>query len=254
LTTATIKRIYRGDDDHGPVEVYDDGQRRYLSFADDDEQSCTLKAAPALPQLDYIRAMVLPLLYGRPSDAVLLGLGAGSLASCLHRHYRSLQLRAVELRPLVIEVAHRYFDLPRSERLQVIAADADRYLRRPGLATTDLLLCDLYHADDMDPCCLTAGFIAACAQLLSERGWLVINCWEEHREDDELLTLVASHFAEIHVCTVATGNWLLFASRRRQRLSRNQLLARVETLSRRLGFEIGPYFDQLHRIYAGPVA
>lgn len=249
---ATIKRIFRESDEYGPVEVYDDGERRYLSFGDDDEQSCSLKAMPAVPQLDYIRAMLLPLLFGRPQDAVLLGLGAGSLAACLHRHYRSLTLRAVELRPLVIDVARRYFELPQSERMEVIAADADRYVRRRSMAPTDLLLCDLYDAEDMDPRCLTEGFIKACAGKLSERGWLAINCWEDHREDSDLLTLVAAHFAEIHVCTVATGNWVLLAARRRQRLSRNQLLERAGRLSQRLGFDIGPYFEQLHRIYAGP--
>jgi spermidine synthase len=246
------KRIYTKSDGHGPVEVFDDGACRYLSFGDDDEQSCVLTREPHIPQLDYIRAMLLPLLYRRPKDVTLLGLGAGSLATCLHRRFRALTLRAVELRPLVIEVAQRFFGLPQSPRLQPIAQDAFDYLRTPALAPTDLLLCDLYDAQGMDERCFDADFIAACAGALSDKGWLVLNCWEEHRDDSDTLTLLASHFAEIHTCTVASGNWLLFASRRRNRIGQALLLERAQRLSDRLEFDLLAPLAGLYPIYSGP--
>ena len=102
------KEIYRTTDDLGPIQVFDDGEMRYLSFGEDDEQSCVLKAQPQVPQYDYIRAMLLPLLYRRPRDALLLGMGGGALATFLYRHYPSITLRAVELRPAVIEIAHAF--------------------------------------------------------------------------------------------------------------------------------------------------
>jgi spermidine synthase len=243
------KRIHSISDNHGPIEVFDDGACRYLSFGDDDEQSCVLKAQPYIPQVQYIQAMLLPLLYRRPRDVTLLGLGAGALASCLHRRFRSLTLRAVELRPKVIEVAQRFFDLPQSPRLTLHSGDALAWLQQPALQPTDLLLCDLYTADGMDPRCLEAKFIEACANALSDQGWLVLNCWEEHRADSDLLTLLAAHFAEIHTCTVDSGNWLLFASRRRNRVSQPLLLERAQRLSDRLGFDLVRHLAGLYPLW-----
>src|SRR5689334_21031370 len=122
------KEIYRTYDEYGPVQVFDDGTKRYLSFGEGDEQSCILKAEPFLLQHDYTRAMLLPLLYRLPGDAILVGLGGGALITCLHRYFPDLQMRVVELRHSVIKIAHRYFELPRDERITLIEQDVSEFL------------------------------------------------------------------------------------------------------------------------------
>ncbi len=254
------KKIHSEADAWGVIEVFDRGDERFLSFGDGDEQSCMTRSAPHVPPLDYIRAMLLPLLYGRPSDVLILGLGAGSLATALHRAYKSMTLRAIELRPAVIDVAQRFFELPQSPRLELITADACNYLLKKVLKNpqkrtfrgTDLILCDLYTAEEMEPRAFDLSFIAACAQLLDDKGWLVINCWEEHYEESNAFRLIADHFAEIHACEVSTGNWLLFASRKQNKVSQKQLLERCGKVSEKLGYELGEYLAALHQIYRGP--
>src|SRR2546430_1254668 len=131
------KEIYRTYDEYGPLQVFDDGPKRYLSFGDGGEQSCVLKAEPFLLQHDYTRAMLLPLLFSRPGDAILMGLGGGALPACLHHNLSDAQLRVVELRHAVIKLAYRYFQLPRDERLQVINCDAGEFVDAETTQKTD---------------------------------------------------------------------------------------------------------------------
>lgn len=242
------RQVFRTTDAYGPVLVFDDGTCRHLSFGGDDEQSCVLKAQPHIPQYDYIRAMLLPLLYRRPQDALLLGMGGGALATFLFRHYPGLTLRAVELRPAVIEVAHGFFGLPRDPRLQVIAQEAGAFVRAPGHRQTDLLLCDLYDADGMDERCFAPQFIEACADLVSARGWLVINCWEDHRDDHDTLGAIVQQFAEVYTCAVETGNWVILASRARNAVAPDRLLAQADLQARKFGFPVRDYLELLHQV------
>lgn len=245
------KEIFRAEDELGPVQVFDDGLHRYLSFGEDDEQSCMLKAQPFVPQYDYIRAMLLPLLYRRPRDAILLGVGGGSLASFLFRHYPELTLRGVEMRQTVLDIAHDYFQLPRDPRLQLFAQEAGIFVRSPGLQKTDLLLCDLYDASGMDERYFQPWFIKTSAKLLNEEGWLVINCWEEHREDYDTLGAITEHFAEVYTCTVESGNWIVCASKQRNRIPEEQLLTQAAAQSKKFGFPMRENLDRLMQVYPG---
>ena len=242
------KEIYRTTDEFGAVQVFDDGERRYLSFGDDDEQSCVLKAQPQVPQYDYIRAMLLPLLYRRPRDAVLLGMGGCALATFLFKHYPSLTLRAVELRPAVIEIAHGFFGLPADPRLTVVAQEAGDFVRTPGHAPTDLLLVDLYDADGMDERYFQPWFIDVCAELVTANGWLVINCWEDHREDHDTLSAIIDQFEEVYTCTADSGNWVILASRARNRIKPDRLLELADTQTKKFGFPVRDYLEKLYQM------
>jgi spermidine synthase len=242
------KEIFRAEDAYGVIQVFDDGEARYLSFGADDEQSCALKAQPFVPQYDYIRAMLLPLVYRRPRDAIILGLGGGALAGFLLRHYPKLHIRAVEMRPAVIEIAHDYFQLPRDPRLQVFAQEAGMFLDTNDIAPTELLLCDLYDADGMDERYFQPWFIERCAELLTDDGWLVINCWEEHREHHDTLGAITAHFAEVYTCMVDTGNWIVLASRAPTQITQKQLLAQADAQSKKFGFSMRENLERLYQV------
>jgi len=240
------KEIFRTYDEHGPVQVFDDGPKRYLSFGEGEEQTCVLKAEPFLLQHDYTRAMLLPLLFSRPRDALLIGLGGGALASCLFHHLPELQLRAVEMRQAVIKAAHRYFQLPRDPRLRIIHQNAEEFLETPDIAKTDMLFSDIYGADGMDPRFFQPWYIEACAGLLNDNGWLVINCWEEHRGEHATLEVIDELFAEVYTCAVPSGNWVIMASRQRNALREPELKTRAKAQQKKFGFSV---MENLNRLY-----
>lgn len=231
------KEIHRGYDQFGAVRVFDDGSKRYLSFGDDDEQSCWLKAEPLVPQHDYVRAMLLVLLFKQPQSALTLGLGAGSLNSCLHHHWPGLKQTVVELRPEVISVAHRYFALPRDQRIQLLNMDAFAYLQQADNVPVDLLFSDIYSDEGIDQQQLSPAFLHLCREQLSADGWLVLNCWQEHRGGDTLAVLRET-FADVRGCVTQSGNWLLFAGKQTDRQTVKQLKEKARGLAPVLSFSL----------------
>lgn len=231
------KEIHRGYDQFGTVRVLDDGSKRYLTFGDDDEQSCWLKAEPLVPQHDYVRAMLLVLLFKQPKTALALGLGAGGLNSCLHHHVSDLSQTVIELRSEVISVAHRYFSLPRAQRLTVLNMDAFEYLNGLDRSPVDLLFSDIYREDGIDQQQLSPAFLHLCYEQLTADGWLVLNCWQEHRSGDTL-ELLKANFADVRGCVTQSGNWLLFAGKQRDEQTVQQLKERARLLAPMLGFSL----------------
>ncbi|MEZ5454457.1 MAG: fused MFS/spermidine synthase, partial [Thiothrix sp.] len=189
--------LFRSEDALGPVIVTDDGNYRMLAFADNDMQSCCLKAAPQVLQYEYTQAMLLVLLFCQPKRAWILGLGGGSLLTALHHHVPGIHITGVELRAAVIEVAYRYFQMPRGKRLPVIQQSAEAFLAAGGHRKVDVIFADLYHAEGVDQMQLQAEFITRCAGSLKPDGWLVLNCWTEHRENTALLAALQAQFADI---------------------------------------------------------
>lgn len=239
------KEIFRTYDDLGPIQVFDDGNKRYLGFGSGDEQSCLMKSEPQLLLHEYARSMMLVLLFHTPKKVTFLGLGGGSLVSCVYHHFPQSVLNVIELRQKVVDTAYRFFQLPRDERIDVTVMDAGRYLRKAKRGSSDLIFCDLYGPDGLDEQQLEPQFIERCYDLLSDDGWLVLNCWQNHRGEAEGLRSLMDWFPEIKVCSVPGGNWTILAGKRDQNLSSKKLEESAKELSEKLGFSLSTSLKRL---------
>ncbi len=210
------RELHRRYDEFGPILVFDDGNKRYLSFGTADEQSCQLNSAPLQLQHEYARAMAAVLVqfpvHALPEHITLLGTGGGTLAATLHHLLPQVHIQAVDLRAAVLQVAYQYFSLPRGPRLITHCCDAADFLRQADANVCDLLIADLYQADGLDPLVLQADFLDACQRHLNTRGWLVLNLWKEHREQTDCLRQLKLRFPTVLQTTTADGNWILWAS------------------------------------------
>jgi len=233
------REIHRDHDAYGTIKVFDNGERRYLTFGTDTEQSCVLTRNAADLQYEYTRAMLLPLLF-QPSAkrALILGLGAGSLACCLNQHCRQLKLTAVELRQAVIDTAYQYFQLPRGKRLQVLADNAEHFLQHSPNGQHHFIFSDLYGAEEVDNIQLQDNYIALCHQHLHSDGWLVLNCWRNHRSDGDLVDSLRHRFQHVFACNTQAGNWVLLASNMTSLPSRTQLKENAKNWAKTLGFAL----------------
>ena len=234
------REIHRRYDDLGVIQVFDDGNKRYLSFGTADEQSCQLLMRPEQPQHGYTRAMiaVLSMLDRPPQQALVLGTGGGMLARALHSYFPQLHCDAVDLRKAVIMVAHQYFGLPRDARLTTHVSPAQDFLQTCPQRHYDLLFSDLYLADGLDTGQLHESFIGLCEQALSENGWLVLNLWKEHREDGLFLPLLRSRFATVMHATTSDGNWIVWACRSSVSPDKQTLRNRSKELGQTMGFNL----------------
>ena len=231
------KCIAREQDRFGTVAVYDDGNRRFLSFGDEDEQSCILKANPFHPQYPFIRSMLLPLLYVEPKRALCFGLGAGSLNSAMAAACPGVKQEIVELRQTVVDFAYKYFYLPRSKAMNLVVQDAADYVEGPISKRFDLIFSDLYDAQGLCATQIDDRFLHSCIQRLQPKGWLVLNCWQEHRAD-QVLDLLDKQFEYLFTSTTPDGNWLLFATDQMPALSQKAHKERARQLSDQLGFSL----------------
>lgn len=239
--------LYHTDDEFGPITVTDDGQCRILSFAPGDEQSRCLKAAPHILQFEYTQAMLLVLLFCQPRRVLVLGLGGGSLVTALHHFIPGIRITAVELRQSVIEVAQRYFQMPRGKRVEVVCQDADSFLCGELSHQQDIVFADLYHGTGVDEVQLKADFIARSASKLKADGWLVLNCWNEHREDAILRDALKEHFADIRTILTSSRNWVILAGKTPSWRTNSEMKETAFQLSSSLGF---PLTRHLARIRA----
>jgi spermidine synthase len=172
------QEICRAQDADGTVAVYQEGTRRVLTFGNGVEQSCVSLADPARLEYPYTQAMLLAMLLGpAPRRALVLGLGGGSLVRALQRRYPRCRLTAVEARALVVEVARDYFFLGADPHLEIVIADAGRFLADPSIPAQDLVLADLYLAEGASPRQTEGPFLESCRRVLSASGVLALNLW-----------------------------------------------------------------------------
>ncbi|MBV0933681.1 spermidine synthase [Marinobacterium weihaiense] len=238
------QEIYRGHDTFGSVRVLDDGDKRYLAFGDLDEQSCCLKHEPLIPEHEYVRAMLLVLLFAEPKQVISLGLGAGALNTCLHGRFAGCKQQVAELRAEVIEVAYRFFQLPRGKRLQIHATDALDFLRNISTRKADIIFSDIYGADGLSDQQLGEEYLELCARRLKPGGWLVMNLWRDHQGPDTL-ELLLQQFGTLYGCHTQSGNWVVLASEADHDISQNQLDKRARQLGQQLGFSLSPHLKRL---------
>lgn len=174
--------VYQERDDDGLIEVVEEKGIRSLHFGTLPKQSSMSLAHPNKLELSYVRAMTSWQLF-KPKlqqDALLVGLGGGSLAKYLWQQFPNCQLKIIECRKTVVKVARSHFGLPLDARLKIIIDDGGRYVQQRRLshqARYELLVVDAFNAKDIAESVISEEFFLACHTLLNSDGLLVMNLW-----------------------------------------------------------------------------
>ena len=206
--------VHVANDRYGNILVIDDRKHRILSFDSVFEQSKILRRAPHVPVHEYSRAMLLPIAFARPDHITVLGLGAGVVAHGIHRLLPDSQVHVVELRQKVFETARDWFSFPQHERLHVTVADVWHTLETLPVASTAMIVTDLYSADRMSPLQAQRRFIKACARALKPDGWLVLNYHRMPEPDGNLLRELKRQFPCLLTFKSKTNNWVIYGCNR----------------------------------------
>lgn len=185
--------IHKCRDEFGEVIVADDRGRRFLYFSDGALQSGILLEDPQNLIVEYNQAMMSALLFKEdPMSALMIGLGGGSLVNFLLRAFPECVIDVVEIRRLIIEIAHDYFLLPRDDaRLTIAHASGEDFILNSGEEGRcyDLILVDAFDDDGPARASLEKDFVSACRQRLNKEGIFVMNVWS--RPEDKLGSLYA---------------------------------------------------------------
>lgn len=173
--------VHESHDDDGILEIVERNGVRSLHFGTHSRQSSMQLSEPDMLVLDYARAMSCWLLFKETFDeALIIGLGGGSLAKHLLHHFPDCKLCAVEYRKSVVRIARSHFGLPLDQRLKIITADGGNYVRQRRETEQekfDLLFLDAFDHDGMALSLRNIAFFDACKSLLKPDGILIINLW-----------------------------------------------------------------------------
>jgi len=161
------------------VDISEEAGVRYLHFGSDWVQGAMRIARPWSLELAYTREMMAGLLLRDdlrwPGSALLVGLGAGSLAKFIYRNLPECRSTVVEINPRVEFVARQYFRLPDDPaRLSVVIGDGADYMLA-GDRRFDYILVDGFDPDARAGVLDTLPFYQACRARLSDRGLLAVN-------------------------------------------------------------------------------
>lgn len=242
------KLLEEQQDQFGRVAVYEQGDLRYLMFAENMEQSCSKVNAPHWLEYQYARAMLLgATLFEHPESALFLGLGSGSLTNASLEYFDSLyDVEVIELRQSVVELAARHLGFNQhDERLTIRIGDGHKLLNDASPA--DLIFMDMYDESGPANGHLAWYYLQRCRSKLNPGGWLIINQWATPGNKPLGAPLLRGvfehHYWEI---PVSEGNVILLVPQdMEQELDQQQLGLNGKLLEQRYGYKLAPMLKQL---------
>ena len=225
-----------------PVTLSEADGVRYLHLGSIWVQGAMRIRKPHWVELDYVQRMLASLLWLPSAElgqghAVQLGLGAGAITRFTHKRLR-MRTTAVELNPAVVDVCRHWFHVPADdERLQVVTADAGRWLRRnTPPQSVQLLHVDLYDHEAAAPVLDDGSFYADCRAALAGGGVMSVNLFGRDISLQQSCARIAAVFGSDQVWTLRPtreGNTVVVAGRGVVVPGREELQARAAVIEDR---------------------
>jgi len=175
------------------VAVSDSRGVRTLHVGGEAIQSQMKIGDPFALALDYTRCMMAFLLFHpAPREALMIGLGGGSLPKFFHKNLRKTAVRVIELDARVVAAARTQFALPPDDaRLEVLIGDGADAL---APECCDLLVVDGYEDEATPAAMVSQAFFDAAWCALDEPGALVVNFMDDDRDFDRNLQRIERAF------------------------------------------------------------
>lgn len=197
--------------------------------------------------LDYTRCMMAFLLfYPEPREALMIGLGGGSLAKFFYKQFKRTHVRVVELDPRIVIAAREHFILPPDNaRLKVEVGDGVDAL---APECCDLLIVDAFEDELHVPRLASAEFYDGAFLALREPGAMVINFMNDDPKFDQTLARLERAFGGAVLCMPALydPNIAVFAFKGvPSKVEWSALRVRAAELEGRLGLPFTRYVSRL---------
>ena len=166
--------LFRRDTQYHRILVTEANGERTLRF-DRSRQTSVDVDDPSVSRIRYPDYLHLAFAVKPDAERVLvLGLGGGALPARILRDYPGVTVDAVEIDPVVVDVAERFFALPEDERLRVYVEDARRYVTRTE-ERYDIVVVDCYHSDALPFHLTTQEFFEQIDRVLEPGGVCAYN-------------------------------------------------------------------------------
>jgi len=240
------------------VDISEEAGVRYLHFGSDWIQGAMRIARPWSLELGYTREMMAGLLMRErrnwPRSALLIGLGAGSLAKFIYRYLPDCRITVVEINPQVEFVARQYFKLPDDPRRLDVETGCGADYVQDCKRQFDLILSDGFGPDGRPGDLDTLPFYLACRSRLSDRGLFGVNLLREkgfQRSVDLIKSAFDGRVAVFPSCD--SGNTIAFAcAGEAVEVPVEVLRERADLLKKESRLDLRPTLSRLQMAYPLP--
>jgi spermidine synthase len=175
IAQPELRVVFSQDTQYHRLSVVEDADTRYLRF-DNSLQSAMYIDDPLRTRFAYTDLFHLAKAYNPGArDLLFIGLGGGSSEKRMLQDFEEVRLHAVEIDPVVVEVAHDYFEVPSDDpRLEVSVGDGRRFLADDD-ARWDAIVIDAFFADAIPFHLVTREFLQLARSRLEPGGVIVTN-------------------------------------------------------------------------------
>ncbi|MDQ5946830.1 MAG: spermidine synthase [Pseudomonadota bacterium] len=166
------------------IDISEDAGTRYLHFGSEWVQGAMRIRRPWALELAYTQEMMAGLLLRDapwPRSALLIGLGAGSLAKFIWRYLPQTKITVVEIHPQIPFAARQFFKLPEEdERLRIVIGDGAKLVATKK-QRYDLILVDGFDHKARAGALDTLPFYEHCRDRLTRCGVFAANLFGQSR-------------------------------------------------------------------------
>jgi spermidine synthase len=233
------------------IEVSEQAGVRYLHFSAEWVQGAMRIRRPNVLELAYTQEMMAGLLLRDPPwprNALLIGLGAGSLAKFIYHKLPRTRITAVEIDPQVETIARLHFKLPDDPlRLRVAIGDGARFMLQDG-ESYDYILVDGFDKNGKAGVLDTEAFYQACRARLTSEGLLSVNLLGRSRGFTASKERIVAAFGNRSLVfpSCDSGNAIAFARGGAPvEITFRELQKRAETITRQTGLDLTPTVQHL---------
>lgn len=243
------RRIHKAVDQGGQVDISEENGVRSLHFGSHTVQSAMRLNRPYDLEVEYTRRMMGFLLFHpEPKNALLIGLGGGSLSKFIHHHLPETRSVTVEINPQVVAAARSFFHLPPDdERFSVVIGDGAAYVAAHP-ESCDVLLLDGFDEHSQVEALATQDFYDRCFEALTSDGMMVVNLWGSDPRFEAYYGRLSTSFGgrALLLPSVTRGNMIVLAFKHDQGSPRWQdLRQRAKELEQRYELEFVKFVEGL---------
>lgn len=234
---AGTRVLFQERSDFTLVTVVEEQGIRCLYFGDlaDERETCIDQRDLDRSVFEYTALMFVGFLFQPDTSSFLLiGVGGGYIPGVIHRHRPDVIVDAVDIDPVVVEVARRYFDLPDHERLRLHVTDGRRFVEE-STDRYDQIWLDAFDEKYVPPSLSSRQFLEAVKAHLTEGGVLVENLHRSHPRFRAQMATAEAVFERIWVFYGDRSDNAVIVAGDRPAMGLIELLNAAEAMGERIG-------------------
>lgn len=124
-----------------------------------------------------------------PQSVLILGVAGGTAIKSIRKVYPTARITGIDIDPVIIDVAEKYFKLAEDGKTTIIIADAIEWIKdNPRSKRYDLVIVDLYLGALNPIGARTKSFLSAVKKQITANGIVIYNCDFQQENTEKYLS------------------------------------------------------------------